>query len=271
MKTFRKTLPKTAFSLIELLVVIAIIAILAALLLPVLAKAKERARRKQCMNNLRQLGVGFSMYANDNNDLYAPAAVNRGWGKKQNPIELDATLLQSASDLGFKTNSIDFSLGYSMQQSIWSCPERTPGLPAPNVWPHPQTWAMGYQYYGRVTNWYSSGGSSVYASGSPMKSSTSKSSWMLAADVIVDFAAPPAQVWSLTGQTYSSGWHDLPVHGAGSRPSGGNELFVDGSVSWIETMRMRNYYHGPGRYFFFYQEDLGSVESQAANFSPFPP
>ena len=60
------------FTLIELLVVIAIIAILAALLLPVLGKGKDHARRIQCVNNEKQLMLAWAMYAGDNREVLVP-------------------------------------------------------------------------------------------------------------------------------------------------------------------------------------------------------
>jgi len=58
------------FTLIELLVVIAIIGILAGILLPVLSRARESARKTQCMSNIKQIGMGLIMYANENNELF---------------------------------------------------------------------------------------------------------------------------------------------------------------------------------------------------------
>ena len=68
MKKFSKRI--RAFTLIELLVVIAIIAILAALLLPALARAKARAQKIQCVNNIKQVALAFRIWQGDNNDLF---------------------------------------------------------------------------------------------------------------------------------------------------------------------------------------------------------
>jgi prepilin-type N-terminal cleavage/methylation domain-containing protein/prepilin-type processing-associated H-X9-DG protein len=81
-----------AFTLIELLVVIAIIAILAAILFPVFAQAKESAKKTACLSNSKQLGLGFSMYATDNDDRYPGSLetitpINGGFGWPHIPYD----------------------------------------------------------------------------------------------------------------------------------------------------------------------------------------
>jgi prepilin-type N-terminal cleavage/methylation domain-containing protein len=66
----RKKPSRRGFTLIELLVVVAIIAVLAAILFPVFAQARERARRTSCLSNCRQIGLAFMQYAQDNDEYF---------------------------------------------------------------------------------------------------------------------------------------------------------------------------------------------------------
>jgi prepilin-type N-terminal cleavage/methylation domain-containing protein len=73
---------QNGFTLIELLVVIAIIAILAAILFPVFAQAREKARQSACVNNMKQLGLAYIMYTQDNDELFAGSDDGgKGWAE----------------------------------------------------------------------------------------------------------------------------------------------------------------------------------------------
>jgi prepilin-type N-terminal cleavage/methylation domain-containing protein/prepilin-type processing-associated H-X9-DG protein len=89
------------FTLIELLVVIAIIAILAAILFPVFAKAREKARQASCQNNGRELGLAFLQYANDNDEAFPQITTGpdgRSWGGAVMPYLKAAGIFKCPND-----------------------------------------------------------------------------------------------------------------------------------------------------------------------------
>jgi len=121
------------FTLIELLVVIAIIAILAAILFPVFAQAREKARQTTCASNLKQIGLAITQYVQDYDETYPYAAFNGGaydWQWAVNPY--------------VKNGSSTNSNGY-FYNGVWSCPDFTPVQtnqyqPNANVMLAPGTW-----------------------------------------------------------------------------------------------------------------------------------
>jgi prepilin-type N-terminal cleavage/methylation domain-containing protein/prepilin-type processing-associated H-X9-DG protein len=96
---------KRAFTLIELLVVIGIIAILAAVLFPVFVKARERAKRTECISNMKQIGIAISMYCSDYDEKYP-------WAWCGNKDGLQPMLPEVMGN-------------YVRDEGIWECPSDT--------------------------------------------------------------------------------------------------------------------------------------------------
>jgi prepilin-type N-terminal cleavage/methylation domain-containing protein len=126
--------PPSAFTLIELLVVIAIIAILAALLLPALAKSKEKAQGIMCMNNSHQLLVAWQLYTQDNVDVllysYGSTAADKPYvwsGPSGPPWDLDLAVPTTQGNWD-TNNTIAMSLMWpycGKSAGIWHCPADT--------------------------------------------------------------------------------------------------------------------------------------------------
>jgi prepilin-type N-terminal cleavage/methylation domain-containing protein/prepilin-type processing-associated H-X9-DG protein len=123
-----RRLPTAGFTLIEMLCVIAIIGILAALLLPVLNRGKERAKRIECVNNLNQTGIAFHLFAHDHGGKF-PMQISTNDGGSQEFISSSDSL---GGEFSFSPQHFRALESEAGSPAIFACPSDLERAPAPN-------------------------------------------------------------------------------------------------------------------------------------------
>jgi prepilin-type N-terminal cleavage/methylation domain-containing protein len=226
-----------AFTLIELLVVIAIIAILAALLLPVLVTAKERARRVNCKNSLRQFIMAAHLYGNDSEQRLPTGASDMG------PLDDHLPVLC--------TNTRNALIQYAGNYRIIDCPSLGQPFNQPAGWLPPDGAGygvvIGYNYCGGHTNtpWPALPGSdAVWLSPQRL---TDASTLVLLSD-LNDWSPGYGRSFAPHGKNgpvlSGSDFANAGANGASSLAigaAGGNVGLLDGSVSWHNARNMKSY------------------------------
>lgn len=228
---------RKGFTLIELLVVIAIIAILAAMLLPALSRARERARRAVCMSNLRQIYVGASMYAEDN-DGYLPGITQSIPGNPRMILNCGGKFAEMYLNQKVeKYSAYEDYCQMASKQNIFRCPSRWNRRIGVYGIAYGWDWEKRFAQYSftgfAVTN--SSGGHhwvQIHCRIDKVSKGGPLGPVLMAQDFVNKVPTHPAYFDSC----YYSNNHSYSF--PGYSPVGGNCLFGDGSVRWIDVNNM---------------------------------
>jgi prepilin-type N-terminal cleavage/methylation domain-containing protein len=230
---------RPAFTLIELLVVIAIIAILAALLLPALAGAKERARRTQCLSNVRQFVLAIHLYADDN-EQWLPSGASDS--TNPNGILDDSVAVVSGAT---RTQMVFYAGGFKML----GCPSLGAPFNTEAGWNEEgYGFILGYNYLGGHTNtpWPTLPGGEAWRS--PQRTSgdagmdptsplvTEMNDWSpgYGRSIVPHGGSGPVQVAGDFSNQSAEGASAVELGAAG-----GNIGTVDGSAYWKPISRMK--------------------------------
>jgi len=128
---------RSGFTLIELLVVIAIIAILAAILFPVFAKVREKARQTTCVSNMKQMGLGMMQYLQDNDEMYPFGVINAGPAKY-------GGVGQGGSMPGTGAGWAGTMMPYVKATGVFSCPDDPTQATTGAIPTFPVSYALNY-------------------------------------------------------------------------------------------------------------------------------